>query len=298
MKKNLLPLLMIVLTLVVGSCDKIEGPYKEPISVSEFCSTGVDDTITPHRKVLAEDYTGHLCGNCPDGGVYLNDSLKASYSHCLIIISVHAGYFAETCPPRSLPPGAPTGSFATDFRSQTGTDWDNFFGISATGNPKGMVNRINFPSGSQSLSKDAWAPAIATELAKKADAKITVGTLYNSANRTVTATVKTNFLNDLTGNYKLQVVLTEDSIIDWQEWYNHTPELVPDFVHHHILRGSLNSSFGENIASGTVPKGTAVTKSYNYTLSNAWSESHCSIVAFVYNDNTKEVMQVEEQKVQ
>src|SRR4051812_5513690 len=85
------------LILLIASCDKIEAPYREPVPVNDFCTTGIEDSI-PHKKVLVEDYTGHLCGNCPAAGIYLNDTLKSVYNHCLVIISVHAGFFAGTCP--------------------------------------------------------------------------------------------------------------------------------------------------------------------------------------------------------
>src|SRR6185369_5064380 len=268
----------------------------EQVTVSDFCSTGIDDSVV-HRKVLLEDYTGHLCGNCPDAEVYLNDSLKPIFNHCLVVVSVHADYFATVCPNGAACPGnQPPGAFTTDFNTTAGTDWFNSFDV--VGNPRGLVNRIGFPNLTHIKPPEAWAGLIADQLSKKADAKISLQNSYNPITRVVDVNVKTNFLNNLTGIYKLQVIITEDSIFDLQQWDPpHTPLYVSGFNHRHVLRDALNSSWGETIASGTISTGDAVTKIYSYSINSNWNADHCSMVAFVYNDDTKEVVQVEERPV-
>ena len=146
MKKYIIQsITLLAVILIFNSCDKVESPYREPVTVNDFCKTGIEDSVV-HRKVLAEDYTGHLCGNCPAAGVYLNDTLKELYNHCLVVISVHAGFFATFCPNGFACPGnQPAGAFTTDFNTTVGSDWNTFFGI--TGNPKGMIDRIGFPTG-------------------------------------------------------------------------------------------------------------------------------------------------------
>jgi hypothetical protein len=213
------------------------------------------------------------------------------------VISVHAGYFAGICPVNSPPcsPGLPAGSFQTDFSCATGNTWNTFFGI--TGNPKGMIDRIDYPTGKHSKTYAGWSPAIATELTLKANAKLEIQNTYNSASRFVSVNVKTTALEGLTGNYKLQVVITEDSLMDWQVWYSHTPTYVPDYLFRHVLRDGLNSDWGESIVSGSISSGAVISKTYNYKINSAWNENHCNIVAFLYNDDTKAIVQVEEAKV-
>jgi len=116
-------------------------------------TTVVDSVVT--KKVLVEDYTGHLCGNCPDAGVYLNETLKPLYNHSLVVISVHAGFFAGFNPGcAACGIGEPGGSFRTDFNTTAGTAWNTFFGI--TGNPKGMIDRIDYPTATHSKAYTAW----------------------------------------------------------------------------------------------------------------------------------------------
>jgi hypothetical protein len=294
--KKIFPLLLIVVAFSFSTCDKIEAPYREEVVAPDFCATGIDDSI-PSRKVLVEDYTGHLCGNCPYAGIYLNDSLKSIYNHCLVVISVHAGFFAGVCPGAfACLPSAPPGSFTTDFNTTPGSAWNTFFGIS--GNPKGMINRIDYPTGGHSKGYTAWGAAVATELEKPATAKIKITNVFNASTNSVSVEVQSDFVADLTGDYKLQVVITEDSLIDWQVWY---PPAIEEFdstyIHHHVLRDALNSTWGEDIATGSVTAGTSVTKNYSYTINSSWKNEHCAIVAFIYNAATYEIIQVEEASV-
>lgn len=161
-----------------------------------------------------------------------------------------------------------------------------------------MVNRIDYPAGRHVKALGEWAGAIANQLETKADAKISIQNTYNSLSRMVNTSVKTTFLNELTSDFKLQVLLTEDSVFDWQIWDPpHSPNFVPDYNHRHVLRDAINSTWGELISSGIVSAGDVLTKNFVYTIPNNWNADQCSIVAFVYNDITKEVIQVEEQSV-
>jgi len=282
------------LILLFSSCDKIEGPYRKPVVVNPFCQTGIADS-TAHRKVLVEEFTGHFCGNCPQSSIYLSDTLKALYNHCLVIVSIHANWFANVCPNAPCPGDQKPGSFTTDFTCSTGDAWYSFFGI--TGNPLGLVNRIDFPTNKQVKSVGDWAPDIAAQVATKAQANLKISNNYNSLSRNLSTTITTDVLENLQGNYHLQVVLTEDSITDWQIWYGHTPEYDSSYVHRHVLRDAVNTTWGESIVSGSAAGGATITKNYLYSISNKWNADYCNIVAFIYNDDTKEVIQVEEAPV-
>ena len=285
----------ILLAMALLSCDKIEGPYREAVVAPDFCATGIDDSI-PNKKVLVEDYTGHVCGNCPEAGIFLNDTLKQIYNHCIVVVSVHAGFFAGTCPTAFACPGSrPPGSYTTDFNTPSGNAWNTFFGI--TGNPKGMVDRIDFPNGTHSKAFSAWSSAIANQLELPVQAKLSITNSYNSSSNSVNVAIDAAFTENLTGDYKLQVVITEDSVIDWQVWYHHTPEHVPDYVHRHVLRDVLNTTWGEDIASGNIASGTTVARTYSYAIPAGLNVDHCNIVAFIYDATTYEVLQVEEQAV-
>ncbi len=296
----------VTLAVFVQSCDKIEAPFRESsggvIGTNDSVVVSGDtivfpvDTTTAFKKVLVEDYTGHTCGNCPYAGVLLNDTLKQLYGNKLVIISVHAGFFAEPCPPHPSPPGAPAGSYATDFRNQTSLDWNTFFSVSS--NPNGMIDRVGYPT-THLKTPDNWSTYLQSESILPADFKMRIINHFNSTDDTLKTAIHTTFLGDKTGTYKLQVVLTEDSLVDWQEWYPpHAIQNDPNYVHHHVLRGAINGSFGGVIASGTITGGTVKLNGYSFYVDPARNISHCKVVAFVYDVSNYKVLQVQEADVQ
>ena len=113
----------------------------------------------------------------------------------------------------------------------------------------------------------------------------------------MTSSVETEFLNSLSGTYNVVVYLTEDSIVNWQKDYVATPSTdIENYVHRHVLRGSLNGTWGELVDLAPAVN-SIYTKSYSLLLDNTWDENHCSIVAFVYETSSNEVIQAEEAHV-
>jgi hypothetical protein len=301
MKKIFLPITLFSIISIIAfqSCDKIEPPYREQVNVDTSCS------FTPvsggaYRKVLAEEFTGHLCGNCPPASIYLSDTLKPRYGDSLVVIAIHAKSFADVCPTAFACPGTqPAGSFTSDYRCDAGENWYTLYNTSAV-NPIFMVNRISWtPTTITHLKqKNQLVTAISSQLLTLATARLRIQNSFEDSSRKLRSCIETKFLAYLTGTFKLQVVLTEDSIIDWQLWYGHNPsEDVPDYIFHHVLRTSLNTSFGAALVSGTIASDSTLVTGYNYVIPQNWNADQCHVVAFVYNDATKEVIQVEESKV-
>jgi len=267
---------------ILQSCDKIEPPYKNDVVINPGPTT--------ERKVLVEDYTGHKCGNCPRASKSLYN-LKAVYGDKLIILAIHAGNFATV-----FPAGAPY--YTYDFRTPEGDQLDTDFGISLAGNPNGMVNRRQV-NGSYILSSTSWGSEIANVLGNTdpVPVKLTIDNTYDSNTRELQTTVTTEFISSLTDVYKLCVFMVEDSIINWQKDYDVTPNDIPDYIHREALRGSMNGTYGDQITAPTTA-GTVKTNNYTYTLSQDWDDTHMSVIAFLYHDATKEIIQVEQAHVE
>lgn len=290
----LLPLLAVLLV----QCDKIEGPVHQAQSstVDTTCDFAPDNSPA-RKKVLIEEFTGFLCGNCPIGSVYLNDTLKPQYGDSLIVISVHAGSFSVPCGNTGsvCPSGVPSGSFTTDFKCATGQDWFTQFGVSWY--PVGIVDRTGYPT-SMLSAKTQWKTKIINEFARAPEARIRIQNTYDDATRKLRTCVETKFINAGTDTLKLQVVLLEDSVPDWQLWYNHAPsEYVENYMHRHILRTDLNGSFGTTLVSGTFAADSTIVSGYTSTINPAWNENHCIVVAFVYDAGNFRVLQAEEMHV-
>jgi hypothetical protein len=274
-------LVFILFALMVQSCDKIEMPYKE---------SGGNQDGTATKKVLLEDYTGHLCPNCPTAGKKALD-LQELYDGKLIVMSVHAGYFAT-------PLGSP---FNADYRCEAGNTWDEFFGISNAGNPNGMINRQN--TGGNYIIGDGLWPTIVSEIIDvDAVATIKITPAYNASNRKLDIELTSKLLSALEGNYKVQVCLIEDSIIGAQK--NSDPAIggavILDFVHRHVFREAVNTAWGTDMVAGggQAIANTEYTDNFSITLNSAYNESHCSIIAWIYNADDYSIIQVEEKKIQ
>lgn len=277
MKTFIRATLVIMVAIILNSCDKVEGPVKEVLPPP-----------AGDRNVLVEDYTGHRCGNCPRAAKELYD-LKATYGDNLIIMGIHAGGFAN-----AFPPSQPY--YTYNFKVAEGIELDADFGISVAGNPNGMVNRRQV-NGSYILPPTIWLDEISAVLTNPdpLPISITINNQYNSATRSLQTEVKTEFFTDLSGVYKLCVFMVEDSIINWQKDYDATPEDVEFYAHREVLRGSMNGSYGVPIA--TTSLGDISTLSYSKTLDATWSDEHFSIIAYLYNDSTKEIIQVEQKEI-
>ena len=283
--KKYLAILSSILTII--SCDVEEGPF----------ITDYNSYVNPDKKVLIEDFTGHLCPNCPNAAREL-DAIHDIYGDQIIGMAVHVSTtFARPYASNQAP------NFQYDFRTDWGNGLDDFYGISAVGLPRGMVNRIGYPD-NHKLGKDEWASAAALELKKDINFKIYISSDENSIS--ITSEVQDNINSD----YSLCVCLTESSIINWQK---DGQENVENYQHNHVLRTVLIDESLSNNSNYIV--GQQIEKIINYDLlaleqyninysantaeagnGNAgdWSASNMSVIAYIYNTNTKEIVQVEE----
>jgi hypothetical protein len=265
----------------------------QPLSITN----PADSTVI--RKILVEDYTGHECGNCPAAARVINNTLIPIYGEKVVAVAVHAGYFADIA-------AAP---FDGDFSTPAGDAYDSptYFNISqGGGNPAGMINRIHFNSSTLSHIKahNSWVTYVDSLSRLPAIAGIKIICTYNTTTRVANLNLESKFLSDLTGNYKLVVLLTQDSIIAAQKDYTTpSPSIVTNYMHRHVLRDAINGTWGTDIiTTGNASAGQIVNKSYSYTIPTIiknipCDDNHCHIVAFIYNASTYEVIQAEESKV-
>ena len=283
MKKYLILLSSI---LIITSCDVEEGPF----------ITDYNAYINPDKKVLIEDFTGHLCPNCPNAAREL-EAISDIYPGQIIGVAMHV----TTSFARPYTADAP--NFQYDFRTKWGKEIDESFGISPTGLPRGMVNRIGFPENHR-LGKDEWASNVANELKKEIEFKISISS--DSTSISVTSEAQKN----INGEYSLVVCLTESDIINWQKDGQNNVE---DYIHKHVLRTIL---MDQGLSTSTTYNSRQqIEKTINYDLTSLeefninysintaefgngnagdWNASNMSVIAYIYNATTKEILQVEE----
>ena len=70
-------------------------------------------------------------------------------------------------------------------------------------------------------------------------------------------------------------------------------EEIPDYEHNHIFRTSLNGTWGELI---DLNQESIINKTFSfpYLNSNIDDLYKCSIIAYVYNEDTNEIIQAEQ----
>ncbi|MEA2041787.1 MAG: Omp28 family outer membrane lipoprotein [Bacteroidota bacterium] len=269
--------------VMLFSCDTIDNPLKETAGAGD-CG---DETLpTPIKKVLIEDYTGHTCGNCPGAAEELHHLIDDYCDH-IVPLAVHVGYFAE-------PHGE---DYPEDFRTDVGTSFDEYFNISNSGLPKGMVNRTEYNGNLGLPYQTVWRAALVEQLNSEPQIDISVFCSYDATDRSLSVEIAAEMLADISDDLSISVLLTEDSIVAPQKDYGlEEGDLVENYLHRHMLRESLNSTWGDEISEDT-NFGDLIEKTYTVTVSDAYQANHCEIVTFIYNTETKAIIQAESEPI-
>lgn len=268
-------------SLLRGCTDTLASNYN-PMAVIDDCHCRYESL----RTVLLEDYTGFRCPNCPRAAEALHE-LECMYGARVVPLAVHVGAtFAS-------PQNNPDGSFSTDFRTSIGNAYDSEFGNSLF-LPNGLVNRTKFDGVFPQLHAD-WAGHVAAVLAQPAEALISINVSYDEASRLATANMSLSVVSDLMdAPYRIVVLLSEDSVVDWQIDNAVNPPKVSDYVHNHVLRDGFTTAWGNTINGGAgMSAGYTETNVFTHTIAEEFRAQHCNVVAFIFRDDTKQVIQAE-----
>ena len=282
---------ILIFTVAVGivSCDKIEKPYRVSGAISGVDTPAFADLGAVVQKYLFEDYTGHLCNNCPEGAQVIK-TLKAAMGDTLISIAVHAGV-ESMVKPNPAEKGCSSG-YTADYRTAAGSEYAAEFKIRA--NPSGMINRMVL-NGNRVLEITAnWATLMNSVPRNRPTMGIQIIPVHHSD--TAYIFVKTTLLSDVSGKLRLCVVLVENGIVSPQKNSKSSLGSVPNicnYEHNHLLRTSITSTWGDVLELSK--KDDAAIKAYALLLAGkSWEKENCQIIAYIYDDDTKEILQVEE----
>ncbi|MGB3947477.1 MAG: Omp28-related outer membrane protein [Bacteroidia bacterium] len=289
--------------MVLFSCDYVKNPYPEGnlnLSDTANCPQPVFATVTNHvKKILIEDFTGHTCGNCPKAAKELHQ-IDSIYSGQIIGIAIHVGGYAIPNPGYN---GSDQTAFLNDYRTSVGEQYDATFGASNFGLPQGMFNRKDYDAVNQTHLKfyPNWKNYAASIVAEPSVVDLQIAVDYNQSNRKLCLAIKDSFLTTVTGNYKLVIAITQDSIISWQDNIGVNKA---DYVHRHVLRDVITPSgaFGETLITGTAAAGTKHIKRFAYIIPTNYNNvicdaNKCHLVAYIFNADTYEIIQAEEVKL-
>lgn len=267
--KNILALTSLV-AFTFGCEDIKDSERFIPVETPEVPETPTDpdDPAVPKqlKNVLIEDFTGMLCINCPDAATVVTQ-LQDYYGHDRVIaVAIHGDM-----------PG-----LSGPLKNDLGTEYFRYWGVQSL--PTGMVDRKgglqNHPS---------WMAITDERLKMESPVNLSLeNSTYDAAERALTVQVDALAGAGLKAN--LQVWITESNIVSFQKMPDNSVNA--RYVHNHVLRGAINGSWGETIA---LESGVEKSVTYHYAVPSAWVAENLSIVAFVYDSNSNEVIQVIEQ---
>ena len=203
-------------------------------------------TQPQNRNVLIEEFTGRNCGYCPDGHRIAN-LIVANNPGRVWAVNIHAGGFSPVTYP--------------NMNTTDGATITSGFGIG--GFPAGHVNR----STTVDLGRNQWESHTNTQLAQQAEVNVAGFVTLNHATRTAEITVEVYYTaNSSQSTNYLTIMMLQDSILGSQSgnYYNPSQMLNGQYVHQHVLRDVVTSTWGDEISPTTA--GTLITKNYTYQI--------------------------------
>ena len=295
---------MAIFIFMLSACDRVENPIPYDIGnydISLFPGNYATDynypTFGPNNNtnvnVLLEDYTGHQCGNCPDGAATAKGIADANPGR-VIVISEHAGAGGISQYQRVHTPDEPEyPKYNRDFTNEAGLSYATSI-PGLPGNPYGLVSRKP-ATGSSSLwiTHGQWQQYVQDILAEnnlRANLQM-IANHYDETN-SIFVHVETEAKSNLSGNYNLVIAVLAKEIIDWQKNYASFPADIEFYEHHNVHIGNVNGIWGEAVFQGETEASSKVRKDYTYVIPEKFSGFEYVLVAYLMNADTYEIIQV------
>jgi hypothetical protein len=242
--------------------------------------------IDTARKVMVEEFTGVACVGCPSGSAEL-ELLLSQYGENLVVVSIHTSDF-----------GSPLPTSQYDFRTSEAEEIADYLGRPAA-YPSAVVNRKDFNGGAYFLQSDKtlWSGFISQELEEDPMLTVNITKEFNATTRELEVRVTGSAEEELVGDLRLTIMITENNIIDAQDVEN--VGIVEDYKHKHVFRTTMTQPTGDPLVTN-MAVGDTYDKTYTMTLSADWKTVDCEIIAFVnlIDGQKKEILQVESAHVE
>ena len=262
--------LAVIGALLMSSCDVIDDPVI-PLTINyrgDAAPPSFSAVLTGPQHVLLEDFTAHQCGNCPPAGA-LAEQIAEDNDGLVHLLAIHAGSLAAVS-------SAP---FDTDWtNTEANAYWDQ---LAAQVNPIGRINRRGGPE--EIASPNNWPALVDAELALTPDAHLQGAVVPDpSTSDEVHLHTHITFANAVPGDVRLALLINENNLIAAQLDYQSDPQVIEDFEHNHLLRGSLSGADGLVVASDPTA-GSTVQVDYTLVWDDAWILDNSHILAVLSN---------------
>ncbi len=236
------------------------------------------------KKVLLFDITGVRCNNCPKAAIVAK-KLLALNPNSLVVVAL----YPKT--PNSLT--FPWAGFDTMSTIESEQIASALGGIGSL--PLGSVDQFSF-NGSKLIDPSNWASAIAQQMVKVSPFNLQIKSTWNTSDARARIEVKAITNSAATGNYKWVMGIIENSVISKQSDADTSSGFRDNYMHEHVLRACVGSSLGMEIGNN-MPAGWVREKHFYILPKAKWKSENLDLVIWIYDANTKEVLQVEKAKI-
>lgn len=247
----------------------------------------IPDYVPPesNRVVLIEEFTGASCPNCPDGAAAVADILSF-FPDNVVAVGIHSDFLGFPAKPEDL-----------DLRTDFSREIERFLG-SWRSKPEAAFNRVKYDDQENIRVQDrpaTWIGFVQRELEEFSPFDLSVTTAYDGDSRQVDFVVKAKALENVVGDYKLHVLITEDDIVAAQKNVTTTIE---KYKHKHVLRTQLTPVEGESWFQALTDQ-LERERSFSFVLPDEeemgwWKPQDCNIVAYITDGAEKKVIQAVE----
>ena len=255
-------LLIAAIALVFTGCKPQNSPEDETPGQKVESNT---------RKQLIEHFTGEACGYCPYGMELIATAIKGKESR-YIWVSNHAGYADDEYTIRA------SKSLASRFKINSA--------------PSIMLNRQKWSyvdedgSHNDQVIHPYYLSQFTSETIDTSEVHISASAKYEASQSKLT--IKANGSSPADDRqFKLTVLIKESGLHGAQADYLYTWEGWQDFIHTNVVRQYVTNYLGDSVAH-------VFEKQYDVDWNAAWKADNSSVVIFVTDAATNEVLNAEE----
>jgi hypothetical protein len=176
--------------------------------------------------------------------------------------------------------------------------WQYFNGYAVRGQlgfsayPTAIVDRRNHPGNGSTFPYvvyTQWTGLVSQRISTAPTTNVDLAVVsqsYNAGTRQFDLVVSATALENMSGQYKISLVLTEDSLIYSQTGNSTCGYPPPDYAHRWTVRSMVNGPSGENLNTAPWNQNQSLTKSFSTTLDPSWVPHQCRFAVLVFKDSS------------
>lgn len=297
------------MNLVTVSCSNPNGQADSNPANNTISQTVISLSHIPDKHVLVEEFATARCGYCPGGLTRIEQIMNTPDSIYTVPVTLHAGFGSDSMTTQeddtiayTLGNGCPTANIDRVLYPGQQTV---AIGVNGMGDNNNNVNQWNAWKSSTEARRQVLPPC-----------NISASNTYDSASRLVHVTVHTTFFGPVSGTFRLNCYVIEDSVTGTGNGYDqlnydyYTPDTtggilnpwfgvgttnlggqtwsIAGYVHHRVARAMLGGAWGtDQVIPYTTSDGATYTTSYSYVLPTNFRDRFITLAPFVceYSNN-------------